>query len=606
MKNLNILLVFCVVFSSCTLSTSREMGSHINSPSSSAETSQALVNNDTDNQNSSDSDALLNNNLSSDSQPSNNNELTGSNSTLYINDANTQKKLEKEDIIAQQIQSGMELCDLSQEYRENEDPENALKALDEAYSLINKIAREYENADPKQLDDLRYTIAKRITEIYSVRRRGTEGIANEIPLPMNIYVEKEIKRLSGREKKYFIRAYKRSGKYMPMILKKLKEADLPEELAWLPLIESGFYTKALSSARALGLWQFVPSTGHQFGLKRDLYIDERLDPEKSTDAAIAYFKQLHKLFGDWETVLAAYNCGEGRVLRTIRKQKLKYLDSFWDLYLQLPNETASYVPRFIATIHIVNDLEKYGFKNLTTYKPHEFETVHVDRSVHLKDIGSALDVNLSTLKEFNPALRYNIVPPQGYTIRVPKGKSEKLVASLKNLPSTRLQKAYAKHKVRRGETLSEIAEKYKTSVRAIMLENRLSKKHYIVPGQFLRIPSKKHFASRMYKANKKIYSSNQQHYKVRKGDSLWSIARKFNTNAKKIKQINNLKSNTLSIGQKLLIRDTKKNFSTYKVKPGDSPFKIASQHRMTLNRFLNINDMKKTTRIFPGQNVFVE
>jgi membrane-bound lytic murein transglycosylase D len=142
-----------------------------------------------------------------------------------------------------------------------------------------------------------------------------------------------------------------------MILEKLEAAGLPAELSWLPLIESGFKVKALSRARALGLWQFIPSTGYKFGLKRDQYIDERIDFEKSSDAAIAYLKELHNIFGDWSTVLAAYNCGEGRVLRVIRTQNINYLDDFWDLFGRLPFETARYVPRFLAAAPVAQGIE---------------------------------------------------------------------------------------------------------------------------------------------------------------------------------------------------------------------------------------------------------
>ena len=138
----------------------------------------------------------------------------------------------------------------------------------------------------------------------------------------------------------------------------------PKSCRGFPLIESGYKVKALSKARALGLWQFIPSTGYKFGLKRDQYIDERIDPIKSTDAAIAYLKELHNIFGDWATVLAAYNCGENRVLRVIRSQNINYLDNFWDLYERLPRETARYVPRFLATLHIMNDLAQYGLDNV--------------------------------------------------------------------------------------------------------------------------------------------------------------------------------------------------------------------------------------------------
>jgi len=161
---------------------------------------------------------------------------------------------------------------------------------------------------------------------------------------MNDHVAREIRSLQTVERNFFIDSYYRSGMYRPHIVAQMKKAGLPEDLSWLPLIESGFKVKALSRARALGLWQFIASTGYRFDLRRDRWVDERMDLERSTDAAINYLTTLHDLFGDWTTVLAAYNCGEANVLRVIRQQHVNYLDNFWDLYTRLPAETARYVP----------------------------------------------------------------------------------------------------------------------------------------------------------------------------------------------------------------------------------------------------------------------
>jgi membrane-bound lytic murein transglycosylase D len=260
------------------------------------------------------------------------------------------------------LDTALDLAQTSQDFWSTGELDRAIETLDQAYIFVMNADTENHPDLIQQKEDLRFMISKRILEIYASRYTAVDGNHNAIPLTMNKHVENEIKLFQGRERKFFLASYNRSGKYREKIVASLKQAGLPEELSWLPLIESGFKVKALSRARALGLWQFIPSTGYKFGLKRDTWIDERLDPEKSTAAAIDYLEELHNIFGDWTTVLAGYNCGEGRVLRVIRDQKINYLDNFWDLYEKLPRETARYVPRFLATLHILSDPEKYGFQ----------------------------------------------------------------------------------------------------------------------------------------------------------------------------------------------------------------------------------------------------
>ncbi len=264
---------------------------------------------------------------------------------------------------AQKVQTdlddALDLCQLSQDYWQQGELENAVDALDRAYALILSVDTSDQPKLIQQKEDLRFMISKRILEIYASRNIVINGNHKAIPITINRHVQAEIDLFTkGRERRFFVDSYKRSGRYRDKIVESLQEAGLPQELSWLPLIESGFKVNALSRSRALGMWQFIPSTGYKFGLSRDKFIDQRMDPERSTRAAIEYLKELHRLFGDWSTVLAAYNCGEGRVLRLIRGQNINYLDNFWDLYQRLPRETARYVPRFLATLHILNNPEE--------------------------------------------------------------------------------------------------------------------------------------------------------------------------------------------------------------------------------------------------------
>ncbi len=452
------------------------------------------------------------------------------------------------------LDTALDYCNVAQEFWSEGNLESAIENLDEAYSLVLQVNTDRSPALIQQKEDLRFMISKRILEIYASRYTAVNGNHDEIPLTMNKHVEKEIKRFQGRERKFFMESYNRSGKYMAKILVALKEAGLPEELAWLPLIESGFKVRALSSARALGLWQFIPSTGYKFGLKRDAWIDERLDPEKATTAAIAYLKELHQIFGDWTTVLAGYNCGEGRVLRQIRNQRINYLDNFWDLYRQLPRETARYVPRFLATLHILKDPEKYGFKLDEPAPLEEYETVTIEKPIQIKAVADKIGVSFKELSSMNAELRRHATPPTTYQLKLPVDRTSVFLAHLNEIPKwTPPENAYVYHRVRKGETLSLIAKKYRTSISKIARANNIRKKHFIRVGQKLKVPLRGSASKKMYASVGKLSKGGE--YRIKKGDSLWLIAKKFKTNTKKLQRINNLRTTRLKVGQMLKINE---------------------------------------------------
>jgi membrane-bound lytic murein transglycosylase D len=386
------------------------------------------------------------------------------------------------------LDDALELTETAQAYWEDNDMDEAIESLDQAYALILKVP----NNNPKlfqQKEDLRFMISKRIMEMYASRQVAVKGSHNAIPMTVNAHVEREIQSFQTLERDFFLESYKRSGRYRGEMVKALKDAGLPEELSWLPLIESGFKIRALSRSRAFGLWQFIPSTGYKFGLKRNAWIDERLDPEKSTEAAIAYFKELHQMFGDWATVLAAYNCGEGSVARVIRDEKVDYLDNFWDFYERLPRETARYFPRFLAVLAIVKDPARYGFTLEEPESPLPYETVTIERPVHLRTVADKLGIELEELTALNPELRRDATPNTAYALKVPPGKGEVLVAALEKLPKWSPPKVeYVLHRVRRGETLSLIALRYRTSTQRIIEANNLRRGNLLRVGQRLKIP----------------------------------------------------------------------------------------------------------------------
>lgn len=533
------------------------------------------------------------------------------------------------------LDEAIDYCQLAQDFWQKGKLENALQALDTAYSLILKLNTQGRPRLMQQKDDLRHLISKRIMEIYASRNLARPANHNVIPISMNRHVQAEIDLLTkGTEKDFFMNAYQRSGRYREWIETELVKEGLPKELSWLPLIESGYKSNAFSSARALGLWQFIASTGYRFGLNRDQYVDERLDPYKATRAAISYLKELHGLFGDWETALAAYNCGENRVLRTISSQRINYLDNFWDLYEKLPQETARYVPRFIATLHIVSDPKKYGLEDISPEPPLTFETIDIFRTIHLKHVSQATDTPLPYLKLLNPELRIDITPPEGYTLRIPPGTRDLLLSKLDEIPDSTdtSMEAPAKsdskpstHIVAKGETISSIAKKYGISTSEMSHLNKILKTGHLKPGTVLVLPppSLKTAAASQPKpvaepikpsrANTNIVPKAPVVHTVQKGENLFSIASRYGTTVQAIQKLNNFNTINLTIGQTLQIPSESIPsakpliaLKKYEVKKGDSPTSIARTHKMSIERFLSINNLSEKSRLLPGQKVYVE
>lgn len=537
-----------------------------------------------------------------------------------IENGKTQEK--ERDIMEESLQ----LLDESKTYWEKGDLENALDLLDQAYALLLDTDGNPDIA--RQKDDLRLLISKRILAIYTSMYTVTPGKRSEVPYILNADVEKEIRQFQTVEREFFTQSYKRSGLYRPIIIRELKKAGLPEELSWLPLVESGFKVHALSRARALGLWQFIPSTGYKYGLNRDEWVDERLDVEKSTRAAIDYLRELHGMFGDWLTVLAAYNCGEGRVLKVISRQHINYFDRFWDLYLQLPYETARYVPRFLATLLIIKDPKKYNM-NLEehTDQPYLYETVNTSKSMRLQDIALHIGTSEDVLHMLNSELRQGITPDKEYNLKVPLETAEKLVKVVDQIPQCeKPRQVFIKHRARRGETVVSIARKYRTSVRAIMSYNGLSGRKRVKSGRLLIIP----VGERTYakaKSNhhqgivKAPLNEDVVKYRVKKGDTLTSVAKRYDASVDEIVKINKLKRKRIRPGQIIKISGTesadkkavrgkkyasREKTGSYTVRKGDNLAKIARENGVELDRLLEINKLSKQDRIRPGQTIVLK
>jgi membrane-bound lytic murein transglycosylase D len=439
---------------------------------------------------------------------------------------------------------------------EKGDRDAALQALDEAYALILKAHLPTDSPLLQEKNDLRLLIAQRIQQIYASRLVTVGDNHRTIPLEENKDVSEEIVSFQTKERAQFEEAYMRSGLYRGMILEELRKEGLPDELSWLPMIESWFKARALSKERALGLWQFIASTGYRFGLKRDRWVDERMDPVKSTQAAVKYLLELHSFFGDWTTALAGYNCGEIRVQNVIRTQRIDYLDNFWDLYRQLPRETARFVPRFIAALLIINNPQKYRFNLPEASPPLQFELAVVNQPFKLSALAAALGVDGAALAILNPELRHDSTPAGEYALRVPPGCAGKVALVMSSLPKWIPPEAqYTWHYVKRGETLSTIAARYRTSVSAIVRLNGLRSQHYLRIGQRLKIPGRgvavstaKPVADSSASAQKKVP------YTVRSGDTLYSIAQSYDMNLDEFLALNGLSSDTkIYPGQQLWV-----------------------------------------------------
>jgi len=511
-----------------------------------------------------------------------------------IEEINPEEKLEEAEADYSEAQYAWERGDM----------DTALEALDQAYQLILEIKIPPDSPLNQDKYNLRLLIAQRIQEIHASRRTAVHNNHKSIPLEENKHVLAEIKSFQIRERKDFEASYKRSGRYREMILEELTKEGLPEQLAWMPMIESWFKVNAYSSARALGLWQFISSTGLRFGLTRNQWIDERMDPLKASQAAAKYLDELHSLFGDWTTALAGYNCGEFRVQRVIRAQRINYLDNFWDLYEMLPRETARFVPRFVATLLIINDPEKYGFTLPQPDPPLRFETVSISRAVNLASLAKSLGLKEEDLTSLNPELRYKSTPENEYALRVPEGYGEKTLSTISSVAKYVPPEAtYFTHYVRRGETVSGIADRYRTSISAIARMNNLRGNYLIRQGQRLKVPGRSASAST---TRELVQEGEQLVYVVKRGDTLWGIASYFSTTVNKLKKDNNLTSNILRVEQKLTLQSARPGNSVlYTVKSGDIPVNIAKQYGMNLDAFLRMNSLSRRSKIYPGQKLWV-
>ncbi|MBT3216936.1 MAG: LysM peptidoglycan-binding domain-containing protein [Candidatus Marinimicrobia bacterium] len=355
-----------------------------------------------------------------------------------------------------------------------------------------------------------------------------------IPLVRNKQVDQFIEFFQTKGKKQFQIWLNRYIEYGELIGEILREEDMPQELIFLAMIESGLNPRAYSKANAAGIWQFIYSTGKSFGLKRTWYVDERRDPIKSTHAAADFLKGLYQEFDHWYLAMAAYNCGEGRVRRAIR---LHQTSDFWQLH-SLPRETRNYLPYYLAAAIIGRAPDQYGFSsNASSIKPFEFDLVKINQSADLTVIARSAGINLKTLKLFNPELRQSATPSEGsYSLRIPKGRKETFFANFTALPNDqKFAQQNLIHKVKRGESLWTISSRYKVSIHDLAAVNKIRNRHKIQIGQKLTVP---------IKGGVGVDGGPPGHYKVvykvKRGDTLGQIAEDYGTRTNHIRRWNNI------------------------------------------------------------------
>lgn len=383
----------------------------------------------------------------------------------------------------------------------------------------------------------------------------SEEVGWDITVTSNERVEYWIDFLKGRNRDRTRLWLERSGRYAPMIRAQLRARGMPEDLLYLALIESGFSPRAYSRAHAAGIWQFIEETGRRYGLRVTSFLDERRDPIKSTTAALDYLEELYERFGSWYLAAAAYNTGENRVDRILRQRAggRRGDDAlFWKIAPYLPRETRDYVPLMLAAGHIAKSPEKYGFEDLKYHAPLDFETVSVPGGTTLRAVARAAEVSLSEVKDLNPQFVQAVTPPgSDWEVRLPRGSGRVYARNFEQvLAEERL--AHVEHRVRRGETLSHIARRYGTTVSAIREANVGIRPNRLLVGQRIRVPARIQAAA---SAPADARAPQWTRYRVRRGDSLWSISRRYGVSVRELQAWNGLgRNNRILVGQSLRIR----------------------------------------------------
>ncbi len=400
----------------------------------------------------------------------------------------------------------------------------------------------------------------------------------------------------------------RSSPYMYYIVESLEARNMPLELALLPMIESAYNPMAYSSAKAAGLWQFIPSTGRHFKLKQSHWYDARRDIMASTQAALDYLEYLHKMFdGDWLLALAAYNSGEGTVGRAIKRNTALGLPTdYWNL--NLPAETQAYVPKLLAVSELINAPEAYGIALSPIANEQYFTQIPLKQQMEISRLAKLAKIKADDLVLLNPAYKQGITFDGPKHVLVPMEHAQMLKAKLALIKPTEWVQ-WQQYTVRGGDNLSTIANRNGVSIALIKDINKMSSNSLRI-GQVLNIPKGRGDTTRNLAQHAPAQPATQV-YSVRSGDSLSTIAAQHKVSVAQIKQWNKLSSNALKVGQNLSLQGAtaaatiaaKSSKATkYQVRSGDSLYAIAKRHRVSLKQLKNWNP-KINTALKPGQTL---
>lgn len=343
----------------------------------------------------------------------------------------------------------------------------------------------------------------------------------------------------------------RSSNYREMIVSVLDREKLPRGLAYLPVIESAYKPTLTSKAGAHGIWQFMPATAREYGLRVDWWVDERADAEKSTVAAAKYLRDLYREFGDWPLALAAYNCGQGRVRRTMNEREAS---TFWELLEQsaLPKETRGYVPTFYATLLIVSDPEAHGFR-LEKAKNPEIEKVPIEGPVTIAHIADAIGVDRTLLKDLNPAYRRGVLPPGISPVRVPPKHAAELRASAERLKFDDVNLPFATFTTRSGDTIERLAMLVGADPEDVRSMN--GRRNVLRTGESIYLPVSESRLARLLSEDRE--RASRKYHLVKKGDTLYSIAKKHDLSIEELAEINDFKATRkLKPGEKVRVRSS--------------------------------------------------